>query len=102
MIDHVRFTSELIKYPALGGQGFRVVHYHDENRVLAYHRWVEGEGHDVLIVVHLSAFNQLNYRIGFPEQRRLREIFNSDVYENWVNSNVTGNHGGKREPIAWI
>lgn len=97
MVDHVRFTSELIKlrweYPALRGQGFRVVHSHDQNRVLAYHRWVEGEGHDLLIVVHLSAFNQFNYRIGFPDEGTWREIFNSDVYENWVNPNVSGNHG---------
>ncbi len=97
MIDHVRFTSELIKlrweYPALRGQGFRVVHYHDQNRVLAYHRWVEGKGHDVLIVVHLSTFNQFNYRIGFPDEGMWREIFNSDVYENWVNPNVSGNNG---------
>jgi len=97
MLDHVRFTSELIKlrweYPALRGQGFRVVHYHDQNRVLAYHRWVEGEGHDVLIVVHLSIVNQFNYQIGFPGEGRWREIFNSDVYENWVNPNVSGNNG---------
>ena len=34
MLDHVRFTRELIKlrwrYPGLRGQGFRVVHVHDQ------------------------------------------------------------------------
>ena len=97
MVDHLRFTRELIglrwQHPALRGQGFRVVHTHDQNRVLAFHRWVEGEGHDVIVVVHLSTFNRFGYRIGFPSSGEWREIFNSDVYENWVNPNVTGNGG---------
>ena len=89
MLDHVRFTRELLglrwRHPALRGQGFRVVHVHDQNRVLAFHRWVEGEGHDVMVVVHLSTFNRFGYRIGFPGGGEWREVFNSDVYENWVN-----------------
>jgi 1,4-alpha-glucan branching enzyme len=97
MLDHVRFTRELValrwRYPGLRGQGFRIVHAHDENRVLAFHRWVEGEGHDVMVVVHLSTFNRFDYRIGFPDGGEWREVFNSDVYENWVNPNVAGNGG---------
>ncbi|QEH38274.1 1,4-alpha-glucan branching enzyme GlgB [Aquisphaera giovannonii] len=96
MLDHIRFTRELIglrwRQPALRGQGFRPVHMHDQNRVLAFHRWVPGEGHDVLVVVHLSTFNRFDYRIGFPGGE-WREVFNSDVYENWVNPNVVGNGG---------
>jgi 1,4-alpha-glucan branching enzyme len=67
------------------------VHVHDQNRVFAFHRWVEGEGRDVVIVAHLSTFNRFGYRIGFPSGGEWREIFNSDVYENWVNPNVAGN-----------
>ncbi len=97
MLDHLRFTRELIdvrrRYPALRGQGFRTVHVHDANRVLAFQRWVEGEGNDVLVVAHLATFNRFGYRIGFPGGGRWREIFNSDVYENWVNPNVVGNGG---------
>jgi 1,4-alpha-glucan branching enzyme len=97
MLDHVRFTRELVglrwQYPALRGQGFRVVHSHDQNRVLAFHRWVEGEGHDVMVVVHLATFHRFGYRIGFPSGGEWREIFNSDVYENWVNPQVAGNGG---------
>jgi len=97
MLDHVRFTRELIKlrwrYPGLRGQGFRVVHVHDQNRVLAFHRWVEGKGHDVIVVVHLGNFNRFDYRIGFPGGGDWREVFNSDVYENWVNANTVGNGG---------
>jgi 1,4-alpha-glucan branching enzyme len=98
MLDHLRFTRELIglrwQYPGLRGQGFRVVHAQDDNRVLAFHRWVVGEGQDVMVVVHLSTYNRYNYRIGFPGAGQWREVFNSDVYENWVNPGVTGNGGG--------
>jgi 1,4-alpha-glucan branching enzyme len=97
MLDHVRFTRELVGlrwlYPALRGQGFRVVHVHDQNRVLAFHRWVEGEGRDVMVVVHLSTFTRVGYRIGFPSAGEWREVFNSDVYDNWVNPHVAGNGG---------
>jgi 1,4-alpha-glucan branching enzyme len=98
MLDHLRFTRELLalrwRYPGLRGQGFRAVHAHDDNRVLAFHRWVEGEGGDVMVVVHLSTFHRYDYRIGFPGGGPWREVFNSDVYENWVNPGVAGNGGG--------
>jgi 1,4-alpha-glucan branching enzyme len=98
MQDHLRFCRELIwlrrQLPGLRGQGFRVVHAHDQNRVLAFQRWVEGEGHDVLVIAHLSTFNRFGYRIGFPGGGGWREAFNSDVYENWCNPDVVGNGGG--------
>lgn len=97
MLDHLRFTRELVRLrwqcPALRGQGFRIVHAHDQNRILAFQRWIAGEGNDVIAVVHLSTFSRFGYRIGFPSGGHWREIFNSDVYENWVNPNVTGNGG---------
>ena len=71
----------------------RIRSTYDQNRVLAFHRWVEGEGHDVIVVVHLSTFNRFDYRIGFPGGGDWREVFNSDVYENWVNPGTTGNGG---------
>ena len=98
MLDHLRFARELLalrwRYPGLRGQGFRAVHAHDDNRVLAFHRWVEGEGGDVMVVVHLSTFHRYDYRIGFPGGGSWREVFNSDVYEDWVNPGVAGNGGG--------
>jgi 1,4-alpha-glucan branching enzyme len=97
MNDHVRFTRELTqlrwRFPGLRGQGFRVVHVHDQNRVLAFHRWVEGEGQDVIVVLHLATSHRAGYRIGFPGGGAWREIFNSDVYEHWVNPGVVGNGG---------
>jgi 1,4-alpha-glucan branching enzyme len=61
--------------------------------VLAFHRWVEGIGDDVIVVVHLSTFNRPDFRLGFPAAGRWREIFNSDVYEDWVNPHAVGNGG---------
>jgi 1,4-alpha-glucan branching enzyme len=47
----------------------------------------------VIVVVHLAPFNRFGYRIGFPGGGEWREVFNSDVYENWVNPVVIGNGG---------
>jgi 1,4-alpha-glucan branching enzyme len=97
MVDHLRFTRELLHvrhtHSALRGEGFRVIHVHDGNRVLAFHRWVEGRGDDVMVVVHLGTATRGDYRIGFPRGGDWREVFNSDVYENWVNPSVAGNGG---------
>lgn len=97
MLDHVRFTRELLhvrrRLPALRGEGLRVAHVHDQNRVLAFHRWVEGEGGDVMVVVHLADFTRVGYRLGFPGGGEWREVFNSDAYENWINAGVAGNGG---------
>ncbi len=97
MLDHLRFTRELIalrwRYPGLRGQGFRVIHANDQNRVLAFQRWVEGEGHDIVVVINLATDHRYDYRLGFPTAGRWQEIFNSDVYENWVNPDTKGNGG---------
>ncbi len=97
MLDHVRFVRELLalrrRLPGLRGQGFRLMHVHDQNRVLAFHRWVEDAGHDAIVIVHLAPFHRFGYRIGFPADGEWREVFNSDVYENWVNPDVVGNNG---------
>ena len=55
---------------------------HDQNRVLAFHRWVEGEGQDVMVILHLANFTRVGYQIGLPGEGAWREVFNSDVYEN--------------------
>jgi len=98
MADHLRFTSELIalrrRQPALRGEGLRVVHVHDQNRVLAFQRWVEGAGRDVVVVVSLNESTYWSYAIGFPSPGYWYEVFNSDVYDHWVNPQVAGNGGG--------
>ena len=98
MSDFLRFTRELIgvrrSHPALGGEGCAVIHVHDENRVLAFHRWVEGLGEDVVVVCSLNESTWYDYGIGFPGGGHWLEVFNSGVYDNWVNPVVAGNGGG--------
>jgi 1,4-alpha-glucan branching enzyme len=97
MVNHLRFTQELIRLrwnqPALRGDNVNPFHIHNENRILAYHRWLNGSGLDVVIVATLSESTWYNYAIGFPFAGRWAEIFNSDVYDNWVNPIVAGNGG---------
>jgi 1,4-alpha-glucan branching enzyme len=97
MVNHHRFTSELFalrrEQPALQGDRLNTFHVHNDNRVIAYHRWLEGYGRDVVIALTLREQTHYGYRIGMPRGGRWREIFNSDVYDNWVNPIVAGNSG---------
>ncbi len=98
MSDFLRFTRELIalrkNQPALRGEGCQVTHVHNGNRVVVFQRWVEGAGNDVMVAATLSETNWYGYRIGFPGAGEWKEVFNSDVYDNWVNPAVAGNGGG--------
>ena len=97
MRDFLRFTRELLalrwRHAALRGEGYALIHAHDANRVLAFQRWVPGIGGDVVVVVSLANETRHGYGIGFPAGGSWREVFNSDVYERWVNPNVAGNGG---------
>jgi 1,4-alpha-glucan branching enzyme len=98
MVDHLRFTQDLIRLrwnqPALRGDNVNPFHVDDSNRVMAYHRWLEGIGQDVVVVATLAEATWYNYSVGFPRSGEWAEVFNSDVYDNWVNPMVAGNHGG--------
>ncbi len=98
MVNHLRFTQDLIRLrwnqPALRGDNVNPFHVHDQNRVIAFHRWLEGTGNDVIVVATLAEDTWYNYAIGFPYPGPWAEVFNSDVYDNWVNPMVAGNGGG--------
>ncbi len=97
-VDHLRFTQDLIRlrwnYPAFRGDNLNPFHVHNQNRVIAFHRWLDGTGHDVVVVATLAESTWYNYGIGFPFPGPWREVFNSDVYDNWINPIVAGNGGG--------
>ena len=88
MSDQHRFTRDLMwlrrKHPALRGEGLNVFHVHNDNRVIAFHRWVPGVGRDVVVVASLneSTFYNRGYRIGFPGGGHWHEVFNSDIYDS--------------------
>ena len=100
MSDQHRFTRDLMwlrrRHPALMGEGIQVVHIHNDNRVIAFQRWLPGIGRDVMVIVSLNetTFYDHSYRIGFPASGQWYEVFNSDVYDTWVNPEVQGNGGG--------
>jgi 1,4-alpha-glucan branching enzyme len=98
MVDQLRFTQDFIRLrwnqPALRGQSINVFHVHDVNRVIAFHRWIEGQGSDVVVVANLNDSPFFNYQLGFPRASAWAELFNSDVYDNWVNPFAVGNYGG--------
>lgn len=97
MADYLRFTRELValrrRLPALSGEGCSIIHVHDADRVLAVQRWVPGRGLDAVVVASLHEATYHGYAIGFPAPGRWLEVFNSDVYDQWVNPQVAGNGG---------
>lgn len=97
MRDHLRFTRDLIQLrrdlPALRSDNVHAFYCSDADRILAYHRWREGSGDDVIVVVCFAETTFDHYQIGFPFAGRWTERFNSDVYDHWVNPWVAGNGG---------
>jgi 1,4-alpha-glucan branching enzyme len=100
MTDQHRFTRDVMwlrrKQPALRGDGLHVFHVHNDNRIIAFHRWLPGVGRDVVVVASLneSTFYDHSYRLGFPGGGHWQEVFNSDIYDNFFNPNSQGNPGG--------
>lgn len=100
MADQHRFTRELMwlrrKHPALRGDGLNVFHVHNDNRVIAFHRWLPGIGRDVVVVASLreQTFYDHSYQLGFPGGGHWHEVFNSDIYDTFFNPNAQGNSGG--------
>ena len=98
--DHLHFTRDLIslrrRHPALRGEGIHVFHVHNDNRVIAFQRWVEGVGRDVVVVASLSeeSYYDHGYQIGFPSSGHWNEVFNSDIYDRYFNLQAKGNYGG--------
>jgi 1,4-alpha-glucan branching enzyme len=100
MADQRRFTQDAMwlrrKHPALRGEGLNVFHLSPSERVIAFQRWVEGVGRDVVVVASLSerTVYDRGYRIGFPSGGFWYEVFNSDAYDDFLNPQVQGNAGG--------
>ncbi len=99
MVDHLRFTQDLIRLRwnstrLCAGENVRAFHVHDSNRVIAFHRWLQGTGQDIIVVATLCDTTGIATTVGFPFAGSWREVFNSDVYDNWVNPQVAGNGTG--------
>jgi 1,4-alpha-glucan branching enzyme len=98
MADFLTFTRELIALrrhqPALRAEPIDVFHVNEPDRILAFHRWVPDAGRDVVVVVSLreQSFSG-DYALGFPLPGHWLEIFNSDVFDHYVNPSARGNGG---------
>jgi 1,4-alpha-glucan branching enzyme len=97
MRDFLRFTQDLIqlrrRYLALCGEGIRVPQVHNHDRIIVVHRWLEGEGRDLLVVASFNEVTLDGYPVDLPWPGRWQEVFNSDVYDHFPNPWVTGNGG---------
>jgi 1,4-alpha-glucan branching enzyme len=97
MGDYLRFVRELValrlRQPALRGERINVFHVNDGARVLAFHRWLDGVGRDVVVLATLSERTHVDYALGMPRGGPWAEVFNSDVYDSWVNPWGAGNGG---------
>lgn len=97
MSDFLRFTQDLIgirrNLPALRAEGCAIIHVSDDNRVLAFQRWIDGFGEDVIVVCSFRETTWYGYSLGFPAPGRWREVFNSDAYDNFPNPQTAGNGG---------
>ena len=100
MGDQHQFTTDLMwlrrKQPALRAEGLNVFHVDNQNRVIAFQRWVPDVGRDVVVVACLNetTFYNDGYNLGFPGGGYWYEVFNSDFYDTMPNPNLQGNNGG--------
>jgi len=104
--DYLRFATDMIaqrrRLPALRGPGIRVSRANSFERVLVIHRWLEGEGADVVLVASLDERAKFAYRVGLPAAGPWRECLNSDVYDAFPNPHPVGNDGSvNAEPTPW-
>jgi 1,4-alpha-glucan branching enzyme len=69
---------------------------HEGDRVIVMHRWVEGEGCDVVVAASLDESTLAGYPIEMPHAGHWQEVFNSDFYDHFPNPRVVGNGGAVR------
>jgi 1,4-alpha-glucan branching enzyme len=97
MSDYHRFMRDLLLLrrtrTALHGDGVRVSQVHNDDRVVAVHRWVESQGNDVAVIASLNESVQEGYLVDLPHPGTWYEIFNSDFYDHFPNQHVAGNGG---------
>ncbi len=96
----------------LRGQHVNVCHVNNQDKVIAYHRWLAGgSGDDVVVVLNFANRGYTDYHIGLPRAGQWHPRFNSDwrgydpSFSDWNVSSVfaggSANHGfGQSAAIA--
>jgi 1,4-alpha-glucan branching enzyme len=94
--DFLHHTTDLLALrrtqPALRGPNIRISRSRNDDRVLVIHRWLD-DGADIIIIANLAEHAWYHYGIGLPWPGQWRELFNSDVYNNFPNPDPVGNGG---------
>jgi 1,4-alpha-glucan branching enzyme len=94
MRDFLRCLSDLVALrraqPALQEGGIRVSQAQNFERVLVFHRWLEGAGRDVIVVASFDESPKAGYPVGLPFAGSWRVLFNSDFYDSFPNPGVVG------------
>lgn len=73
----------------LCGQNVQVYSLDHNNKVIAYHRWINGgEGDSVVIIANFSHEDFANYQVGFPAEGEwhIRFNSNSNIYDDSFNN----------------
>lgn len=98
--DFLKFVADVIQLrrsrPALRGSSARISRARNYDRVIVLHRWIEGEGRDVVVIANLAEQPKRDYAIGLPFAGDWLELLNSDVYDNFPNAAPVGNGGRVR------
>jgi 1,4-alpha-glucan branching enzyme len=86
-------------HPALRAEGCNPFYVHNQDRVIAVQRWVEGVGRDVVVIASFAEATHFGYRIPFPAGGHWFEVFNSEAYDSMpagggYNTNAAGNPFG--------
>lgn len=89
------------------GKNVNVFHVNDSDKVIAFHRWLNGgPGDDVIVVANFSNRGFTDYNIGMPRGGRWRVRFNSDwngydsEFGNW-NSYDTEAAAGPKDGLSF-
>ena len=92
--DLVRLRRNLRGVTAgLMGQNIHVYHTNPQEKLVVFHRWLQGgAGDDVVVVANFANVQYNNYRIGFPCPGFWRMRFNSDfrAYDREFSDDLVG------------
>ena len=87
MVNFHHYMEQLIwlrrNQPALRHGRLNVHHKWNPTRVIAFHRWIEGSGQDVVVVASLNDQTFDSYELAWPSGGSWREIFNSEAYDDY-------------------
>lgn len=95
--DFLGFMKAVLRirrtFPALRGPHVNVFHVNNGARVLAFHRWTDGSGEDVVVVGSLNESTLYDYELGMPQGGSWTEALNTDAFESAPGHQTAGNGG---------